>query len=187
MSARVRSLFTPEFLRLWVISLAASGAGFQIFPTAPFRLRELGAPPEAVGWFLGGLTFGSASAAAWTGALADVLGRRRLLIGAGLLLALCAAAYAVIPSWPLLVALAVPHGVVWSSLLVSANSELMRVVPAERRAEGIAYYGLATNLSIAVAPALGFFLLERGWGSLCASLVVLDLAVAALALALGPD
>ena len=183
----LRSLFTREFARLWVVSLAASAAGFQLFPTAPFRLRELGAPDAAVGWFLGGLTFGSAGAAAWTGALADVLGRRRLLIGAGLLLAACGALYAAIPSWQLLVALAVPHGVVWSCLLVSGNSELMRVVPPERRAEGIAYFGLATNLSIAVAPALGFFLLERGWTSLCASLVALNVVVAALALALAPD
>jgi MFS family permease len=187
MSARARSLFTPAFARLWFISLAASGAGFQLFPTAPFRLRELGAPDAAVGWFLGGLTFGSAFAAAWTGALADVLGRRRLLTGAALLLAACAAAYAAIPSWPLLVALAVPHGVVWSCLLVSGNSELIRVVPSERRAEGIAYFGLATNLSIAVAPALGFFLIEHGWPLLCGSLVLLNLTVAGLALALPPD
>ncbi len=187
MSARPATLFTPSFLRLWLISLAASGAGFQLFPTAPFRLRELGAPDEAVGWFLGGLTFGSAFAAAWTGALADVLGRRRLLSGAGLLLAACGVAYALLPTWPLLVALSVPHGVIWSCLLVSGNSELIRVVPPARRAEGIAYFGLATNLAIAVAPALGFFLLERGWTWLCVSLIVLDLLVAGLALALTPD
>jgi MFS family permease len=185
--ARLRSLFTPPFVRLWLASLAASAAGFQLFPTAPFRLRELGAPEAAVGWFLGGLTLGSAGAAAWTGALADAVGRRRLLAAAALVLAAGSAAYAALASWPLLVALAVPHGAFWSCLLVSSNSELMRVVPAERRAEGIAYFGLATNLSIALAPALGFFLLERGWIALCASLALLDLAVAGLALALAPD
>jgi MFS family permease len=187
MAERTPPLLTAPFVRLWLLSLAASGAGFLIFPTAPFRLRALGAPEEAVGWFLGGLTLGSAVAAAWTGALADVLGRRRVLAAAALLLAICGAAYAAIPSWTLLVALAVPHGVIWSSLLVSGNTELMRLVPEARRAEGIAYFGLATNLSIAVAPAVGFLLIENSWTSLCGAIVVLDLVVAGLAWALPDD
>lgn len=187
MAERLPTLLTAPFARLWLLSMCASGAGFLIFPTAPFRLRELGAPEEAVGWFLGGLTLGSAGAAAWTGALADALGRRRVLAAAALLLAACGAAYAAISSWTLLVVLAVPHGVVWSALLVSGNTELMRLVPESRRAEGIAYYGLATNLAIAVAPALGFLLIERSWMLLCGAMVVLDLAVAGLALALPPD
>jgi len=187
MVERTPPLLTAPFVRLWLLSLAASGAGFLIFPTAPFRLRALGAPEEAVGWFLGGLTLGSAVAAAWTGALADVLGRRRVLTTAAVLLAICGAAYAAIPSWTLLVALAVPHGVIWSSLLVSGNTELMRLVPEARRAEGIAYFGLATNLSIAVAPAVGFLLIERSWTFLCGAIVVLDLAVAGLAWALPAD
>jgi MFS family permease len=187
MAERTPPLLTAPFVRLWLLSLCGSGAGFLIFPTAPFRLRELGAPEEAVGWFLGGLTLGSAAAAAWTGALADVLGRRRVLTTAALLLAACGAAYAAIPSWKLVVALAVPHGVVWSSLLVSGNTELMRLVPEARRAEGIAYFGLATNLSIAIAPALGFLLLARSWTLLCAAIVVLDLAVAGLARAMPDD
>ena len=187
MPARVRALFTPAFVRIWWVGFAAASAGFLLFPTAPFRLREIGAPPAATGWFLGGLTYGSALAAAWTGALGDVLGRRRVLVVAGAALAALACTYAFVDDWRLLVALSVPHGVVWSGLLTAANSEAIQAVPAERRAEGIAYFSLAMNLAIAVAPAIGIWMLERSWPLLCAAIALLDLSVAALALRLAPD
>jgi MFS family permease len=184
---RFLSLFTPAFVRVCAVSFAAFGAGFLLFPTAPFRLRDLGAPPEAAGWFLGGLTYGSALAAAWTGALGDLLGRRRVLTAAGALMALLAAVYWRIEDWRLLVACAVPHGVVWSSLLTATNIELFRVLPNDRRAEGFAYYAMMPNLAIAVAAPLGVLLIERSWPLLCATIATLNLAVAWTASRIDPD
>jgi MFS family permease len=187
MSGRVRALFTPEFIRVWWVSAAAMTGGFLLFPTAPFRLRELGAPAAATGWFLGGLTYGSAASAAWTGALADVLGRRRVLLGAGTLLAALAIVYAFVADWRVLVGLSLAHGVAWSSLLVAANSELVRVVPPARRAEGFAYFALAANLAVAVAPAIGLWILEQSWRALTFGIAALDLGVALLAVRLSRD
>lgn len=187
MAPRFLNLFTPAFLRVCGVSFAAFGAGFFLFPTAPFRLRELGAPPEAAGWFLGGLTYGSALAAAWTGAIGDVLGRRRVMTTAGLLMALLAAIYWAIDDWRWLVAFAVPHGVVWSSLLTATNSELFRVLPEDRRAEGFAYYAMTPNLAIAIAPPLGLALIQRSWPALCATIAGLNLLVAWTASRLDAD
>jgi len=187
MLARIRALLTPEFLRIWWVAFSAGAADFLLFPTVPFRLRAIGAPPEAVGWFLGGLTYGSALAAAWTGALGDLLGRRRVLTVAGLALASFATLYVFVGDWRLLVALSFGHGVVWSGLLTAANSEAIHAIPEERRAEGIAYFGLAMNFAIAVAPSAGLWLLDRSWRQLCLAIVVLDLAVVALARRLDPD
>ena len=177
-------LASPAFLRVWLISLAAASGGFLLFPTAPLRLRELGASTAAAGLFLTALTVGSATSAAWTGALGDLLGRRRVLTTAGLGLAALSAVYALLESWWLLVALGLVHGVVWSALLTAASAEATSQVPRERRAEGIAWHGLASTLAVVVAPAAGFWALERGWNLLCAALVTLYLAVAALARAL---
>ena len=184
MLARRSFLLSLPFLRVWLIALAAAGAGFQLCPTVPFRLRALGAPEPAVGLFLTALTFGSAVSAAWTGVLGDLLGRRRVLTAAGLGLALLTGLYAVLEIWWLLVALGLVHGVVWSALLTGASAEAARAVPAERRAEGIAWYGMASTLAVTVAPAVGFFLLARGWPWLCACLAALNLIVAGLARAL---
>jgi len=186
-SRRFVTLFTPEFLRVCGVSFAAFGAGFLLFPTAPFRLRDLGAPPEAAGWFLGGMTYGSALAAAWTGALSDHLGRRRVMAVAGLAMALLAGIYWTVDDWRLLVAFAVPHGVVWSSLLTGTNSELFRVLPPDRRAEGFAYYAMTPNLAIAIAPPVGVALVSKSWPALCAAIATLNLLVAFTATRLSAD
>jgi hypothetical protein len=49
LNERRRFLLTLPFARIWLISFAATAAGFQLFPTVPLRLRELGAPPAASG------------------------------------------------------------------------------------------------------------------------------------------
>jgi MFS family permease len=180
-------LVSPPFLRIWLLSFAAGSAGFQLFPTAPLRLTATGAPPSAAGSFLAALTFASAISAAWTGALGDRLGRRRVLTGAGIALSLLAFVYSLPLPWPFFVALAVPHGAVWSALLTAASSEAARVVPPERRTEGLGYHGMAMSVAIAIAPSVGFLLLDRGWAWLCGSLVVANLLVAGLARALPAD
>ncbi len=182
-----RFLLSAPFVRIWTLSLAAGVGGFLLFPTAPLRLAELGAPPAAAGSFLAALTFASAAAAAWTGALGDRLGRRRTLIVAAAILAGLGALYALPLPWPLFIALAVPHGAAWSAVLTAASAEAARVVPIARRAEGLAYHGLAMNVAIAVAPAAGFALLGSGWPVLCVALVAANLLAAALGTRLGPD
>jgi len=177
-------LLTARFVALVSVHCAAALASFQLLPAVPFRIRDLGGSLAQSGLFLGVLTYASAATAPFTGALADRVGRRRVLIAAGAFLAALGAIYSAIPSWPLLVALAVPHGLVWSSLLTASSAYAGDLIPVERRAEGIAYHGLGATLAIAVAPSLGFFLAARGWLWLCASIVILDLAVVALALRL---
>lgn len=177
-------LFTSRFLAIWAVSFAAAAASFQLLPAAPFRIRDLGGSTATSGLFLGLLTYGSALSAPWTGALADLLGRRRVLLVSGLALAGLGAVYAVVPRWEILVLLALPHGVAWSSVLTAASAYVSDLVPVERRAEGIAYHGLASTLAIAAAPALGFALSGLGWGWLCLSIVAFYLAVSVLALRL---
>jgi len=182
-----RFLLSSGFVRVFALSLAGGVAGFQVFPTAPLRLAELGAPASAAGSFLAALTFSSALAAAWTGALGDRLGRRRVLVAAGVLLALLGALAALPMPWPLFVALAVPYGAIWSALLTSASTEAARVIPPERRAEGLAYHGLAMTTAIALAPPVGFALAARDWRAVAAVMVLANLGVAFAARGLPPD
>ena len=66
-------------------------SAFQLLPTAPFHILDLGGSTFASGLFLGFLTYSSAFSAPLTGALADRVGQRRVLIdrqpGAGRVLA----------------------------------------------------------------------------------------------------
>ncbi len=180
-------LFTRRFLVMCGFTFTVFLSLFQLLPTAPFRILELGGTTTTAGLFLGLLTYASALSAPLTGALADRLGRRRVLLVASLVIAGFSAAYAFAPRWEVLVSLVFFHGLFWSGLLSASAAYVTGLIPAERRAEGIGYWGMATVLATAFAPALGLAVYALGWKALCASVGVLNLAMAAIAWNLEPD
>jgi len=44
------------------------------------------------------------------------------------------------------------HGLFWGLSTVSANTVAIDIIPASRRAEGIGYFGVNTNIAMAIAP-----------------------------------
>lgn len=180
-------LFTARFFLMFGFTFTVFLSAFQLLPTAPYHIIELGGSKLAAGLFLGFLTYASAFSAPLTGGLADRLGKRRMLIGCSLALAGFSAVYSVLPDYRVLLALVLAHGVFWSGLLSASSAYITDIVPAHRRAEGISYWGLSNILAIAVAPTVGFAVYARGWGWLCAESVLLNLAMAVIAWRLPPD
>jgi MFS family permease len=174
-------LFTRRFFVMCAFTFTVFLSLFQLLPTAPFRILALGGSTTAAGLFLGLLTYASALSAPLTGALADRIGRRRVLLSASLAIAAFSAAYAVVPRWEILCALVFFHGLFWSGLLSASAAYMTGLIPPARRAEGIGYWGMATVLATAFAPALGLAVYARGWTAVCASVGALNLAMAAIA------
>jgi MFS family permease len=181
-------LFSPRFFVMCGFTFTVFLSAFQLLPTAPFRIHELGGSTFASGLFLGFLTYASALSAPLTGALSDRIGRRRTLVIASSVILLCAIAYALTSSYRLMLALVVVHGVFWSALLSASAAYLTGLLPERRRAEGIAYWGLSSVAAIAVAPPIAFWLLERGgWRWICISCGALNVLMGAIAWNLDPD
>jgi MFS family permease len=174
-------LFTPRFFLMCGFSFAVFFSAFQLFPTAPFRVRDLGGGAFEAGLFLACLTFASAASAPFTGALADRFGQRRTLRVGGVALTVFSVGYAVLPDFRLMLALTVVHGVFWSAVLTASAAYMTGILPAGRRAEGIGYWGLASVLALAVGPSVGFWLYHFGWVALCTVMGLLNLAVAVIA------
>lgn len=177
-------LFTPRFFVMCGYTFTVFLSAFLLFPTAPFHIRDLGGTTFAAGLFLGLLTYSSAFSAPFTGALGDRIGQRRTLIICSLAIAGFSIAYAAAPDWRVTIALVIPHGVFWSGLLSASGAYMMTLLPERRRGEGISYWGLATNLAVALAPTIGFWIYRRGWHWLCGTMLVLNLAMTAIAMTL---
>ncbi|HEX7282042.1 MAG TPA: MFS transporter [Vicinamibacterales bacterium] len=181
-------LFTPRFFILWAYNFIVFLSAFQLLPTAPFHILSLGGSHVAVGLFLGFLTYASAISAPITGALADRWGKRNMLLVAALALTGFSILYAFAPSYQLILALVLIHGVFWSCLLSSSSAYMLDIVPASRRAEGLGYSGFASILAIAVAPWLGLWVFDHGgWTLLCIEAAVLNLIMAVIAWRLPRD
>jgi len=180
-------LFSPRFFVMCGFTFTVFLSAFQLFPTAPFRVLELGGSTFASGLFLGLLTYASATSAPITGAIADRIGRRRtLLISSGVIL-LCAIGYGTTTRYQLMLALVVVHGIFWSGLLSASAAYLTNLLPERRRAEGIGYCGLSSVAAIAVAPPAAFWIMQHGgWRWICITCGALNALMGTIAWAL-PD
>lgn len=180
-------LFTPRFFVMCAFSFTVFVSAFLLFPTAPFRILGLGGSESQAGLFLGFLTYASALTAPLTGAIADRVGKQRMLLACSLLIACIHGAYALTSTYQWLLLLAPIHGLFWSGLLSASAAYMTDILPESRRAEGIGYWGLSTMLAIAIAPGLGFVLLRRGWFWVCAAGCGLNLLMAGIAFGLVED
>ncbi len=156
-------LLTRQFALVWSLTFVTFFAAFQLFPTVPLRLRELGASLAESGRFMSLFTAGSAVGALFTGPFGDRVGHRRLVIASSLLFAGFLGAYNLLPTRWGFYLLAVPHGIVWSGLLTATMASLAKVLPEDRRADGLSLYGLASPGGVIVGPLLGLWIFQK-WG-----------------------
>jgi MFS family permease len=181
-------LFSPRFFLMCGFSFTVFLSAFQLLPTAPYRILDLGGTPAIAGLFLGFLAYASAFSAPLTGSLVDRLGPRRVLIVASLAIAGFSLAYAVLPRVWMMLALVVVHGCFWSGLLTASGTYATAVIPEARRAEGIGYWGLSTVLATSVAPMIGLWVYGHGgWTAMCLESAGLNLVMAAIAWVLPAD
>ncbi len=167
-------LFTPRFAALWFFQFATFFAAFQLFPVIPFRILALGGTKAAAGSFLFVYTLSSAFAAPVMGTIADHFGRKRVLIAASLLFIVFSLLYAFVTWLPVVLLIGVAHGSVWSGILSSAGAIMTDYIPASRRTEGLAYWGLAPTAAIALAPMVGLYVYQHGWITLCLDLAAIS-------------
>src|SRR5439155_26157635 len=116
MTGERERLFTPRFFVMCAFSFTVFLSAFQLLPTAPFRVLALGGSKFAAGMFLGFLTYASAFSAPLTGALADRIGKRRMLIVCSLVIDGFSVASALCLRYRFPHTLALNHWIFWSLL-----------------------------------------------------------------------
>ena len=175
-------LLTLRFLRLWSFGFFTFFTLFQILPVMPFRIVALGGTKAQAGLFLAIYTYACAFSAPVTGAIADHIGRKRLLMISSTAFVIFSVLYGVIESLPLLFAAALVHGAAWSGILSSSAAIMTEIIPESRRTEGIAYWGMASTAAVAIAPLVGLSIYDIGWRWLSLELTATSLVMVILSL-----
>jgi MFS family permease len=181
MSNETPRLFTARLLVMCGFYFMMCLSYFQLLSTVPFRIRDLGGTTFAAGLFLGFLTYAAACSAPITGAIADRIGRRRTLLVASSVNGLCFAGYGLFTDYRLLLVVVIVHGIFWSALQSASAAHVTDMVPARRRAEGIAYWSLSAFPAMAIGPPIAFWIYERGWILICLLCGALNVAMAVTA------
>ena len=156
-------LVTPTFLLITLSTFAYFVAIGALLPTLPRYVEgPLGGTGGAVGLAMGAFAVSAVLLRPWTGRLADRRGRRILIVGGALLVAISVAGYVVAESIPLLVALRILTGVGEAFFYVGAASGINDLAPDSRRGEALSLFSLALYSGLAVGPVLGEVVLEGG-------------------------
>lgn len=155
--------------KLWTSSfLAISGGSFLFFfafylllPVLPLYLMErFEANESTVGMVLSLYTITALFMRPFAGFMVDTFPRKRLMlicyavftcIFGGYLLAASVLFFAVIRAL---------HGFSYGIVSVANSTVAIDVMPSSRRGEGIGYFGVSSNLAMAVGPTVSLYLLE---------------------------
>ncbi len=156
-------LWSSQFIALSVINFL-SFFGFQmIVPALPLHLHALGAASHHVGFVLASFTLTVLMTRPLTGLWLDQ-GRDRLCVILGIIICVVATgAYWLAPSVLLLTAARMVHGSGFGISSVSYGTIVTRLIPANRRGEGMGYFGLSLSLALCLGPWAGTAIMAR-WG-----------------------
>lgn len=154
-------LATPAFL-LCAAANFLQALAFNLYLHLPGFLHELGADEVRIG-LLSSLTAAAAILARPTvGRSMDARGRRPVIVLGGMVNTVVCFAYLGIDAiGPALVAVRIVHGLAEAMLFSALFTLAADGIPAERRTEGIALYGVSGILPISLGGALGDAILAR--------------------------
>lgn len=152
-------LWTRNFITL----VGANGllfAGFHfLLPTLPLYAASIGASGAEIGIITGIFGFSAIFIRLFTDAGVRKFGKKKCLYLGLLCSFLATLSYDMFTSVYSLIAARILHGIGFGLSTTFAAALVADVIPAQRRGEGIGYFGLGSTVAMAVAPALGVMLL----------------------------
>ena len=150
----------------WLLTLSNGFffAGFHgLLPTVPLRALALGGSTTEVGLVAGIFVLASLLVRFFADKLLRTLGTRTCLVIGILIAGFSAALYSVAPSVTALFGVRLVSGAGFGIGTTFYVTAIMEFIPAGRRGEGLGYFGLATTLAMACAPASALWIAGR-WG-----------------------
>jgi len=170
-----RKGFGRAFQTIWIFYFFSFVASYALLSTIPLHLRELGASVKLSGYFTTTFMLGSGFGALFTGPLGDRWGQNRVLKWATIITASCFALYALSDDKYLFFLIGIPQGVIWSGFRTATLAWVGGFLPEDRRAEGLAFFGMSAPGGAALGPIVGTWLMPRmGFSCLMILLAILS-------------
>ena len=155
-------LWTRDFSLAFAANFLMAFAFYLLMPTLPLYLTEQLHMSKAVaGLIMSIYVIAALAMRPFSGFLIDMLPRKGLYLVSFALFVLFTGFYLGAVSVLAFVVVRFLHGLVWGTITTSGNTLAIDIIPAERRGEGIGYYGMAMNIAMACGPLTGLLLSEH--------------------------
>ena len=155
------SLWNPNYLKAWSANFMLYFSFMVVTPLFPLYLSEVfGATKDETGMVLSGYALTALLIRPFSGFFVDSFPRKAVLLVCYGLFALFFGGYLVAGSLLSFCILRTLHGAPMGATTVANSTVAIDVLPSNRRAEGIGYYGLSNNLGTAIAPTIGMLIYQ---------------------------
>ncbi|MBR6758326.1 MAG: MFS transporter [Bacteroidaceae bacterium] len=160
---------TPERPPLWTPSFCAVAAGnfllffsfYLLLPILPMYVGEtFGVDKAITGMVLASYTIMALLVRPVSGYMVDTFPRKKLLLICYTIFMLFFCGYLLAGTLILFTLIRATHGAAFGLVTVSNSTMAIDIMPAQRRGEGIGYYGVSNNLAMAIGPSLSLYFYE---------------------------
>ncbi len=146
-------LWSLSYLNVCIANFLMACSFNLLMPSIPLYITEqMGVEQSKTGIVLASYAIALMFVRPFSGYIVDIYSRKKILLVAFTCYVLIFFGYFYATTILLFVLVRFMHGIMWGLSTVSSSTLAIDVVPSERRAEGIGYYGTFMNVAMAIGP-----------------------------------
>lgn len=146
-------LWSLSYLNVCIANFLMACSFNLLMPSIPLYVTEqMGVAQSKTGIVLASYAIALMFVRPFSGYIVDIYSRKKILLLAFTCYVLIFFGYFYATTILLFVLVRFMHGITWGLSTVSSSTLAIDVVPSERRAEGIGYYGTFMNVAMAIGP-----------------------------------
>jgi MFS family permease len=154
----MEKLWNVNYIKVMTANFMIYFAFYLLTPLLPLYLSErFGATKDIIGIVLSGYTIAALLSRPFSGYIVDSFDRKKVLVTCFFVFFIFFAGYIAAGTLLMFAIVRTLHGAPFGSVTVANTTVAIDVLPSSRRNEGIGYYGLSNNLSMAIAPSIGIY------------------------------
>lgn len=154
-------LWTKDFILATLVNFTISLVFYLLMPTmALYAVKQFAASETISGLASSGFIIGAVIARIFTGKFLDIVGRKRMIVGALVLYTLAALLYPLAGNALLFIGIRVLHGIGFGVSSTAITATIMSTIPAQRRGEGTGYFGLSSTIATAFGPLIALQIVD---------------------------
>jgi MFS family permease len=157
----LRKILTRDFILAFLAQFTFTLANHTLIPTLPIYLARLGSKETEIGVLIGIFTVSSLVLRPVAGKALLAAPEKKMMTLGALFSGLASIGYLVAPPfWPFLF-VRLFQGIGYAFFYTASFTLIANISPEAHRGQSISYYLLALNISLALGPSLGMFLINR--------------------------
>jgi MFS family permease len=159
-SPKNEKLFSRDFVLTSLSTFTLFASFYFLLITLPIYIEKIGGTESEIGLIIGVFTISAVVLRPFIGQEVDRRGRKIILISGILVFLISMLLYDYTKSVTSLLLLRVLHGIGWGAATTAATTLIADIAPPNRRGEAMGVFGMASNVAMAIGPALSIILLQ---------------------------